>query len=460
MSLMRPPANFPRHRLTCLAFTLVTLVLGLASARADDWPQWLGPQRDGVWREKGILRQFPEGGPRIRWRTSIQGGYAGPAIANGKVYVTDRVLDPGESDPDNPFRRSNSRGKERVLCLDEATGKILWTHDYPCTYRISYGYGPRTTPVVHEGKVYTLGAMGNLVCLDGQSGNPVWTRDFMKDYGARTQQWGFAAHPLIDGNKLICLVGGEGSVAVAFNKDTGKEIWRALTSEVGQGYCPPMIYEAGGKRQLIIWHPQAVASLDPETGKTYWTVPFRARANLSIPTPRLDDNHLFVTSFYNGSLMLELSQDRPAARELWRSHSRSERPEFTTKLHSIMCTPYMKDGYIYGVCSYGQLRCLEVKTGKRVWSTLKATCPEGEPVRWANAFLIPHEDRFFLFNEKGDLIIARLTPKGYEEIDRAHILEPTAWAGRKVVWSHPAFANRCMYARNDKEIVCVDLSAK
>jgi outer membrane protein assembly factor BamB len=123
-----------------------------------------------------------------------------------------------------------------------------------------------------------------------------------------------------------------------------------------------------------------------------------------------------------------------------------------------MCTPFLEDGYIYGVCSYGQLRCLKMETGERVWETLQATT-SGEPVRWANAFIVKNGDRFFLFNEKGDLIIAKLSPRGYEEISRAHLLEPTNKdCGRPVVWSHPAFANRHVYARNDKEIICVDLA--
>src|SRR6516225_7587775 len=149
----------------------VAALFGLAAgAFADDWPQWLGPQRDGVWRETGILDRFPKDGPKVRWRTPLGGGYAGPAVAGGRVYVTDRVLAPGVRNPDNPFGRDKLAGKERVLCLDEATGKVLWEHAYDCTYTISYPAGPRTTPVVHGGKVYAVGAMGDLYCLDAGTG--------------------------------------------------------------------------------------------------------------------------------------------------------------------------------------------------------------------------------------------------------------------------------------------------
>jgi outer membrane protein assembly factor BamB len=157
--------------------------------------------------------------------------------------------------------------------------------------------------------------------------------------------------------------------------------------------------------------------------------------------------------------MLRLDASKPAAATVWQSQRVSEKN--TDALHSTLSTPFLQDGYIYGVCSYGQLRCLKAATGERVWETFNATTADGKEMRWANAFIVKNQDRFFLFNEKGDLIIARLTPKGYEEISRAHIIEPVNTdAGRPVVWSHPAFADRRIYARNDKEIICVDLAQK
>lgn len=452
-----------RTRCTRPALLLALVLLAASPGQADDWPQWLGPQRDGIWREQGILRKFPAGGPKVRWRTPLGEGYAGPAVAGGRVYVTDRVVSEGTQNPRSGFsKRGTVTGKERVLCLDEATGNVLWKHAYDAVYRVDYPAGPRATPLVAGGKVYTLGTMGDLLCLDAQTGKVLWSKNFVKDYGAEVPVWGFAAHPLLDGNKLICLVGGEGSVAVAFHKDTGKELWRALTAKE-PGYCPPMIYEAAGKRQLIIWHPEAVNALDPETGAVYWSQPFSVDAGLTIPTPRQAGDTLFVTSFYNGPMMLKLAQDRPGASVLWKGKSSGrgkEQPNRTDGLHAIMSTPFVEGGHIYGVCSYGELRCLKADTGERVWMTLRATGNEQKPTeRWGHAFLVKHDDRYFLFNEKGDLLIARLTPQGYEEIDRAHILEPTnQMAGRPVVWSHPAFANKSIYARNDKEIVCISLA--
>lgn len=276
-----------------------------------------------------------------------------------------------------------------------------------------------------------------------------------KDFGIKTPVWGFAGHPLVDGRKLICLAGGDGSVAVAFDKETGQELWRALSAKE-PGYAPPMIYEFAGKRQLILWHPEAVNSLDPDSGKVYWKYPTApVRSGMTIPTPRQAGDLLFLTSFYNGSLMLRVNSDQPAL--VWASQKVSEKD--TDGLHSVMATPLIENGYIYSPCSYGQFRCLKAATGQRLWETFAPTTGTAE--RWGNVFIVKHQDRCFLFNEKGDLILAKLNPDKYEEISRVHLLDPiNRDPGRPVVWSPPAFANKCVFARNDREIVCASLAAK
>jgi len=294
-----------------------------------------------------------------------------------------------------------------------------------------------------------------LICFDALSGKQIWALDFNDAYNIPTPLWGFSAHPLVDGNKLICLVGGKGSTAVAFDKNTGKELWRALSSKE-PGYSPPAIFEIAGRRQLIIWHPEAVNSLNPETGEVYWSEPYNVQNALCVSTPRLwNKEFLYLTAFYNGSRLYKVGPN--SAEAVWQTKKASEKD--TEHLNSIIGTPVIDDDHIYGTCSYGQLRCLDAKTGARVWETLAATTPDNKPQRWANAFLVKNGNRYFIENEKGDLIIAKLTPEGYREISRTHLLDPTNPApGRDVVWSHPAFANRCIYARNDKELVCADLS--
>ncbi len=446
-----------------LVAALIFVALATQFASAEDWPQWLGTQRDGVWREDGIVEKFPEGGPKRLWKHDVGSGYAGPAVASGKVFVTDRITADG---------KFNREGTERVLALDEKTGQELWKHEYPCEYRVSYPAGPRCTPTVDGERVYTLGAMGDLYCLNVATGKPIWSKNFPKDYNARIPVWGFAAHPLVDGDKLICLGGSEEKVVVALDKKTGKELWASESVQGDFGYCPPVIYTFGGQRQLIIWHTRAVLGLDPETGKRLWRVDFDSKAALTAPMPRkVGEDGLFLTSFYHGAFLLKVGSN--SSEFVWRSKAKGERANQTTDLSSIIPTPVVDGDYVYGVCSYGQLRCLKVKTGERVWEDMRATrgslTPEKvaanpEPdngERWSNAFLIPNGDRYFLFNEQGDLIIAKLSPKGYEEIDRAKLVEPTnpqATGGRKVVWVHPAFANKCVFVRNDKEIVCVSLA--
>src|SRR5260370_36347528 len=192
----------------------------LTSARADDWPQWLGPKRDGVWRETGILEQFPKSGPKVLWRSPVGGGYSGPAVAGNRVFITDRILPRDSQNPANGFTKNQIPGKERVLCLDDADGKIVWTHSYDCTYDVQYPSGPRTTPVVHVGKVYTLGTMGDLFCLDASEGKVIWSKNFPQQHKDPIQIWGFSAHPLVDSDKLHCLVAGDDTLVVALPKDT------------------------------------------------------------------------------------------------------------------------------------------------------------------------------------------------------------------------------------------------
>ena len=218
---------------------------------------------------------------------------------------------------------------------------------------------------------------------------------------------------------------------------------------------------AGLTKQLIIWHAQAVNALDPQTGKVFWTHPWEVKYGLCIPTPQQAGDLLLLSSFYTSSKCFRLNASQPDAMLAWEGKSFSERN--TDTLHSLMSTPFVDGDYIYGVCSYGQLRCLKLATGERVWESLEATGSTGDTGkqtnRWKNAFIVKNGERFFLENENGDLIIAKLSPKGYDEISRTHLLDPTSPdPGRKVVWSHPAFANRCVYARNDAEIVCASLA--
>jgi outer membrane protein assembly factor BamB len=437
--------------------TLLFLLLTVTSGLADDWPQWRGPKRDGVWRETRIVQMLPEK-LRCRWRTPIGGGFSGPAVADHRVYVTDRVVPEEQPTSKNrALEREMVSGGERILCLDADTGQVLWQHAYPVQYNISYPVGPRATPTVHQGKVYSLGAMGDLFCLDAKSGNVLWQKKYQDDFGTVINLWGMACAPLVDGNLLILQAGGkEGRSVLGLNKNTGREVWHALDS-VDPGYASPIIIDVGGQRQLVVWNPTGLYGLDPETGRLLWQQLSAIHMGQSVATPvfHRKGNLLLVTSFFDGPMMVQLDINTPTCRLLWQGKSHSELPKNTDGLHSTISTPALVGDSIYGVCSYGQLRCLKAKTGKRIWETVEATGMG----RWWNAFLVKHENRFVLFNEQGELIFAQLSPQGYQEISRSFLIEPTSQAGRrKVVWSHPALANRSVYARNDKEIICIDLA--
>jgi outer membrane protein assembly factor BamB len=430
---------------------LVTVMWAGSSARGDDWPQWMGPQRDGVYRETGVIDAIPASGLPVRWRVPIHGGYAGPAVANGRVYVTDYVRTAGEARND-PGQRMELSGRERVLCFDARTGELLWKHEYECRYHISYPAGPRATPTVAHGKVYTLGAEGDLLCLDAAKGDVLWSKALKTEYQTEAPQWGFCGHPLVDGDKLICLVGGEGSVVVAFDKDTGRELWKAVSAP-DAGYCPPSIIEAAGVRQLIVWDPEKINSLHPDTGAVYWTQPLKPDYGMSIMAPRKAGNYLFASGIGRVGALYELRQDRPGIkRVVWTGEAK-------TALYATNTTPLIDGDTIYGVdCDSGLLMAVDLATGKRLWETPQPTTGERRGGH-GTAFLVKHENRYFLFSETGDLIIARLTRRGYSEQGRFQVLEPTGECfGRDVVWSHPAFADRACFARNDKELVCVSLA--
>lgn len=416
-------------------------------AQADDWSQWLGNNRDSVWSEPGIITSFPESGPKVMWRAPVASGYAGPAVVGDRVFVCDFVKVEGRM-TNNPGKRDNLKGQERVLCLDAKTGKELWTHSLDVEYNISYPGGPRATPTVDGDRVYTLGAEGHLCCLDANNGKLIWMKDFKKEYNISAAPiWGFAGHPLVHGDTLYCLAGGQGSVAVAYDKLTGEEKWKALSAK-NPGYCPPTMIEAGGTEQLLIWHSKKLNSLDPKTGEVYWSFDLAPAYDMSIIAPVKSGEYLYATALQGKSLLLKLNPDKPTASVVWRNKG----------IHPDHNPPIIHDGHIYGVDVKGHFRCIDLKTGERVWESL-ATAPNGRPASSATGFVIKNGDHWYIANETGDLIIAQVSPSGFKELSRAKMLDATNTAfGRRVVWSHPAFANKCVYARNDKEIVCISMA--
>jgi outer membrane protein assembly factor BamB len=434
------------HFLLLVSFMCVALPL-----QAEDWPQWMGPTRDGVWTEKKIVRSFPESGARIAWRKPAALGYAGPAVVGDHVILFDYVLRDGRVE-NNPGGRVKLAGQERVTCLNAKTGEQKWQHVYDCTYFISYPSGPRCTPTIAGGKVFTLGAEGNLTCLDLATGAVIWSRALKQDYKIESQIWGFSSHPLVDGDTLYCVVGGNGSVAVAFEAATGKEKWKAISASE-PGYCPPSLLNVQGAKQLLIWDADKLNGLDPASGKVLWTEPLKPAYGMSIMMPRTSGDLLYASGIGNVAALFKMKPNGTGLEIVWRGVAKSA-------LYAANATPLIDGETLYGSdCDTGALIALNLRDGKRLWSTFEPTTGQRRASH-GTAFLVKNGDHYYLASETGDLIIARLSPEKYEEVSRAHILKPTGEAfGRSVVWSHPAFANQCCFLRNDEELVCVDLAA-
>lgn len=401
----------------------------LCVAQAEDWPEWRGRGRRGVWNE---VRVESLAETRVAWRVPVRAGFAGPAVANGTVYVTDY-----------------GNGVERAQAFDERGGKLRWEVAWPVNYRgLEYALGPRATPTVDGDRVYVLGATGELRCLRTKDGSLVWRKDYRTEYQAELPAWGFASAPLVYRNLLISVVGGRDAKVIAFDKHTGREQWRALTSDSEPGYSQPLLVEP---RRVAVWHAGAVSMLDAATGKVEWEHPYRIHMNTPIATPVTDGPHLLVTAFFQGARLLRLDNGEL----LWKGNSQSEVRSET--IHAAMTTPVIDGDYIYGICAYGELRCLKRATGERVWETPQVTV---ERARNATAFVIRNRDRYLFYNDRGELIVGELKPEGYREISRAKLIEPTSTGGGRralgaVNWVHPAFANGHVVVRNDRELLRV-----
>lgn len=431
------------------AYCFVTCFLTLGVCDAEDWPQWLGTNRDSVWNESGIVDQIPGDGLPVKWRVPVAWGYAGPAVADGKVYLMDYVHETGDV-TNSPGGRDELIGKERLLCLNADSGEVIWKYEYERPYRLAYPRGPRCTPTVQEGRVYVLGAEGNLSCLDATSGEVVWTKDLPKTYRTETPIWGYAGHPLVDEQYVYCIVGGEGSLAVAFDRESGKEAWRSMSGK--PSYGPPTLLEWNGKKRLFVWDAQNISSLDPKTGEVAWSMSLPPGFGVTTAAPRPLGDNIFVTAAGNVSALINVE----TGQAIWKGSS-------STSLGCSISTPLIVDEVVYGIDGgAGALIAAQLSDGERLWQSAKpidADSTRERGPRHGTAFLVKNRNQYFLFNDSGDLILASLTPEGYQEAGRFHVLDPTNdGGGRKIVWSHPAFAQKCLFARNDEELVCVSLA--
>ena len=429
-----------RTRFTTLAFKALPaaalgFLLGTRAAPGTDWPQFRGPHRDGTWDETGILESFPRDGLKIRWRHPVGGGWASPVVVQGRAFVFDvEMIKPS--------------ARERLHCFEEKTGKVLWVYAYEENYgEWSYvperGAGPTATPIVDGERIYVVGANGFTHCLDVKTGTVIWEKNIGREY--QVAEMSCRPSPLIEGSLLIVFAGAKpGASLLALDKKTGKEVWKALDDPVSNS--SPIIITAGGTRQLIVWSDSSLASLDPANGHTYWREPMVTSNNDSVATPVFQGTRLLVSG-----LMLDVSADHPAAGFRW--------PEIRTpskRLLSNTSTPILRGDYIFSARGWGDLVCLEAATGRQLWGTNSLTGAKNG----ASINITPQGGGFFLFTDEGNLIRAQLSPAGYREISRSHLIDPTWPFGQtKFVYAPPAFANRHVFARSEAEVVCASLEA-
>jgi outer membrane protein assembly factor BamB len=401
-------------------------------AFAADWPQFRGPKRDGNWEETGILEAFPPGGLKIRWRHPVGGGWPSPVVAQGRVFVFDVEM--------------TKPARERVHCFEEKTGKVLWVYGYKenyseWTYVPERGAGPTATPIVEQDRIYLVGASGHVHCLDVKKGAVIWEKNIGQEY--EVAEMSCRPSPLIDGPQLIVFTGAKpGASVMALDKQTGKEIWKALDDHVSNS--SPILITNAGRRQLIVWSDNSIASLDPTNGHTYWREIMTTSNNDSTATPVFQGDGLLVSG-----LMLGLSGDPPAANFRW-----PENRVPSKRLLSNTSSPFWQGEYIFSARTGGELVCLEAATGRQLWSTNTVTTQRNG----ASIHITPQGGGFFLFTDEGNLIRAQLSPAGYREISRCHLIDPTwPFAGAKFVYAPPAFANRHVFVRSEAEVVCASL---
>ena len=377
----------------------------------------------------------------IQWRKPIGSGYSGPTVAEGRVFVTDRLVEPAQ--------------QERVHCFDAKTGKPLWTHSYDCVYeKVGYTAGPRASVTIDDGRAYSLGSMGHLFCLDAASGKVLWSKNLNEHYKIRMPIWGIAASPLVDDDLVIVQIGGEHACLVAFDKKSGEEKWKALDDNAS--YSSPIIIDQAGRREMVCWTGDSVSGLNPQTGEVYWQYPFKpTKMVINIATPVLEKDRLFFTSFYDGSLMLGLKSDELGVDEIWRRSGRDETAHRRLALDHQHAVPAKATTSTASTATANFAAWMP----RRATASGRASSPRPN-LAGARSTWSATASKIWMFNERGELIIARLSPKGYDEISRAKLIEPTRVQLPQrggVCWTHPAFADQHVFARNDEEIVCASL---
>jgi outer membrane protein assembly factor BamB len=407
-----------------LSLGLILVGVSVGSARANDWPQWRGPNRDGVNGEKGLLQQWPQGGPALAWRTTEAGvGFSSVSVAKGRVLTL-----------------GDSGGGARFRAFDERSGRTLWISD-PIGRPGGGPPGTRSTPAVDGELVYGLGQFGDVACVEAATGKLRWKKSLTKDFGGSVPNWEYSESPLVDGDKVLCTPGGSKGAVVALNKKTGEVLWQSAAFTDEAHHSSIIAADLGGRRQYIQLTPQSVAGLATEDGAVLWRAPRRGRTAV-VPTPICGNEDVFVTSGYGvGCNLFKVTKSASGfeARQVYANKNLDNHHGGVIRIGE----------HIYGHSDSRGWVCLEMKTGKVVWSNQGVgkgamACADGH-------FYLRSED-----SGRGTIALIDVTPAGYRE--RGRFNQPDL--SGKETWAHPVVSNGRLYIRDQALLLCYDVKAK
>lgn len=400
------------HPLRRFGLLLLAAWLAPAAARADDWPQWRGPNRDGISRETGWRADWPAEGPKKLWEADVGVGFSSMSVSNGRI-----------------FTMGNVNETDAISCFDAETGKLLWKHEYPCSSKDPNGYpGPRCTPTVDGDRVYAVSRHGHFFCLDAATGKVIWSKDFAKDFGAVSPKWGFAGSPLIEKDWVLCEVNAtNGASVVAFNKRTGEVVWK--NGRERAGYSSLVAFNLEGERCLAHFCADQFVLRRMADGSELWRIPWPTSYGVNAVTPLIAADKLFLSSGYGfGCALFKISLKGPT--ELWRNKN--------MRNHINSCV--LLGQHLYGY-DEGELRCLDWNNGEAKWSTRD----------YGKGSLIAADGKLILYGQRGQLGLAAANGDAYKPLAQFQAV------GGKDTWAPPVLANGRIYVRSLDKLAAFDV---
>ncbi len=422
------------RKIFCFLVMAVLFCRIIPTSEASDWPQWRGPDKDGISRETGLLKEWPDGGPQVLWRVPLGEGFSGISVIGGRVYTM-------FSEGDDEF----------VVCLNAANGEEIWRFRSDANYIESMGgNGPRATPTIDGELLFTVTAQGKLYALNTENGEKVWSHDLQGEFGSKIPRWGTCTSPLVEGDLLLVEVGGtDGKSIVAFDKTSGDVVWSSLTDVLG--YSSPIAVTIDGIRQLIVFTGTRLVSVSPDNGQLYWTYPWQTEYDVNAATPvYIPPDKIFISSGYGkGAAVVQVRLKASPESGAEENEGEKNRVEINVEeiwkneeMKNHFATSVLHGDYVYGFDN-AILKCIDANTGMEKWKTRG----------FGKGTLMLADAHLIILSDRGKLGLAEATPSGYNEVASEEILSG-------LCWTVPTLANGNLYARNEKEMVCLDMTGQ